>query len=231
MCRVLFILVVFSISLQTMGQKHKKFLRQGNRDYKESIFEESELQYRKSIDVNPSYNDASFNLGDALYKQEKFEDAAKSFSSLAENEIDKSDRAGSYYNLGNALLKANKPAESIEAYKSALRLDPGSMQAKYNLAYAQDLLQQQEQNKEQQDGENNKDQQQDQEQNNEDQNKQDNQDQQEQQDQKNQQEQQQMTKEDAERLLQAIASDEEAVQQKVKEAKAAKQRVKTVKNW
>ena len=38
-------------------------------------------------------------------------------------------------------------------------------------------------------------------------------------------------KENAERLLNAIANDEKEVQEKVKEAKAAKQRVKTLKNW
>ena len=40
-----------------------------------------------------------------------------------------------------------------------------------------------------------------------------------------------MSKEDAERLLNAIANDEKNVQEKVKLAKAAKERVKTLKNW
>ncbi len=234
MYKGLFIVLLFSISMQSVGQKHKKLLRQGNRDYKESVFEESELQYRKSIDVNPLYNDATFNLGNALYKQEKYEDAVESFSQLTENEIDSRDRAGSFYNLGNTLLKSNKPAESIDAYKNALRLNPDNMEAKYNLAYAQDLLQQQEENKEQQKDQDNS-------------NKQENKDQQQENNQKEKQksensddqkqgskqepQQQQMTKEDAERLLQAIAGDEEKVQEKVKKAKAAKQRVKTLKNW
>ncbi|MEE4115391.1 MAG: aerotolerance regulator BatC, partial [Marinilabiliaceae bacterium] len=43
--------------------------------------------------------------------------------------------------------------------------------------------------------------------------------------------QQEMSKEDAERLLQALAADEQQVQEKVKEAKAAKARVKVLKNW
>lgn len=40
-----------------------------------------------------------------------------------------------------------------------------------------------------------------------------------------------MSKEDAQRILNALANDEKNVQEKVKLAKAAKERVKTLKNW
>ncbi|MEZ5000364.1 MAG: hypothetical protein R2727_06850 [Bacteroidales bacterium] len=40
-----------------------------------------------------------------------------------------------------------------------------------------------------------------------------------------------MTKDDAERLLQALANEEKEVQEKVKKEKAAAMRVKTLKNW
>ncbi|MEZ5010369.1 MAG: hypothetical protein R2744_01425 [Bacteroidales bacterium] len=42
---------------------------------------------------------------------------------------------------------------------------------------------------------------------------------------------QKMTKDDAERLLQALANEEKEVQEKVKKEKAAAMRVKTLKNW
>jgi hypothetical protein len=135
---------------------------------------------------------------------------------------------------------ANKLQESIEAYKNSLKLKPENMEAKYNLAYAQDLLkkQQDQQKQQQQQNKDNKDQnkdkekkkdenkKQDQKQNNQD--KQDNKQEQKQQD---QQQQQSISKEDAERLLNAIANDEKNIQEKVKLTKAAKDRVKTLKNW
>ena len=40
---------------------------------------ESEVSYRKAIDKNKMSADAGFNLGDALYKQNKYEDAGKQF--------------------------------------------------------------------------------------------------------------------------------------------------------
>ena len=64
---------------------------------------------------------------------------------------DKIKKSAGLYNLGNSLLKANKLQESIDAYKSSLKLRPDNPEAKYNLAYAQDLLKkQQEQQKKQQ---------------------------------------------------------------------------------
>ncbi len=138
------------------------------------------------------------------------------------------------------MLKSGKLKESIEAYKNSLRLNPGNMQAKYNLAWAQDRLKEQEQQQQQQQNQQNQDQnknQQNKDQNEDKQDKQDdqkqngNQDKQDQQQQQQNDQQQAMSKEDAERLLNAIANDEKEVQEKVKEAKAAKQSVKTLKNW
>jgi hypothetical protein len=129
---------------------------------------------------------------------------------------------------------ANKVQESIDAYKGSLKLYPKSPEAKYNLAYAQDLLRQQEQQKQQQQQnqnkqDQNKDQQDKKDQNKEDQNKQDqNKDQQQQQQQPQPQE---ISKEDAERVLNALANDEKNVQEKVKLAKALKAKVRTLKNW
>ena len=226
----LFFLICFSG--QAWTQADKKFIRQGNRVYEKDKFPESEIYYRKALDKNKESGDAVFNSGDALYKQKKYEDAGKQFIESHRMNEDKNKKSSSLYNLGNSLLMANKIQESIEAYKNSLRLKPDNAEAKYNLAYAQDLLkeqQQQQQNKDNKDQ--NKDQQKkDDENKNQDQEK-DSQDKQNNDQQKDQQQQQSISKEDAERLLNAIANDEKNVQEKVKLAKAANERVKTVKNW
>lgn len=224
---LLLALLWFSGSLFAQGER--KFIRQGNREFQKEKFSESEISYRRALDKNKGSADAVFNTGDALYKQEKYEDAAKQFTESHRMNEDREKKAGSMYNLGNSFLKSGKLKESIEAYKNSLRLDPGNMEAKYNLAFAQDRLKEQEQ--QQQQNQKNQDQEQDQDQNK-DQEKEDDQKENENQDQQQPDEQQQsMSREDAERLLNAIANDEKEVQEKVKEAKAAKQRVKTLKNW
>jgi tetratricopeptide (TPR) repeat protein len=230
----LFFLICFSGP--AWAQADKKFIRQGNRVYDKDKFPESEIYYRKALDKNKESGDAVFNSGDALYRQKKYEDAGKQFIESHRMNEDKDKKSSSLYNLGNSLLMADKLQESIEAYKNSLRLKPDNPEAKYNLAYAQDLLkeQQQQQQQQQQQNKDNKDQNKDQEKKD-DENK--NQDQEknsqdkQNNDQQQDQQQQSISKEDAERLLNAIANDEKNVQEKVKLAKAAKARVKTVKNW
>jgi Ca-activated chloride channel family protein len=227
--------LLFTTSLMVYGQGEKKFIREGNGKYKESKYAESEIAYRKAIDKNKMSSDAGFNLGDALYKQKKYEDAGKLFLDNSQVEVDNRRKSNSYYNLGNSMLNNNKIQESIDAYENSLKLNPYNTEAKYNLAYAQDLLkQQQKQNQKDQNKDNNKDQKKNDKNKNQDQNKkQDNkQNEKNNQNQKqNQQQKQSISKDDAQRLLDAIANDEKNVQEKVKLAKAAKSKVRTIINW
>ena len=118
--------------------------------------------YRRAIDKNKSSADAVFNSGDALYRQKKFEDAGKQFIESHSMNEEKDKRSASMYNLGNSLLMAEKLKESIDAYKNSLKLNPGNMEAKYNLAYAQDMLRKQEEQQQQQQNKDNQDQNKDQ---------------------------------------------------------------------
>jgi len=223
------------ISIAINAQSDKKYIRQGNREYEKNKFSESEVSYRKAIDKNKGSPDAVFNVGDALYKQNKYEDAGKQFIENTNLNDDKNKKSAGFYNLANSLLKANKVKESIEAYKGSLKLRPDNNEAKYNLAYAQDLLKQQQKqqdkDKKDQNNDNNKEDKKKDQNDQNDKNKDQQNDQNNNQDQQKQQQQQGISKEDAQRLLNALANDEKNVQEKVKLAKAAKAKVRTVKNW
>jgi tetratricopeptide (TPR) repeat protein len=236
------LLVVILFSLTAYSQADKKYIRKGNREFDKEKFSESEVSYRKAIDNSRRSPDAVFNIGDALYKQQKYDEAAKHFTENINMNEEADRKAAGLYNLGNSYLQSNKLKESIEAFKGSLKLKPDNYQAKYNLAYAQDLLKKQEQQKQQnqqnQQQDQNKDKN-DQKDKNNDQNKQNQDDKKQDQDnnQKDQQQEQQkkqdqsISKEDAERLLNALANDEKNVQEKVKLAKATRERKQTVKNW
>ena len=79
-------LILFSASL--FGQAERKYIRQGNKDYDEKKFDDSELLYRKALDKDQDSYAGEFNLGDALYKQKKYEESAQNFERLAEKEKD-----------------------------------------------------------------------------------------------------------------------------------------------
>jgi Ca-activated chloride channel homolog len=238
---ILFSCVLLFFANTLKAQDDKKYIRQGNKEFDKNNYPQSEVSYRKAIGQNTNSPDAVFNIGDALYKQNKFEDAGKQFVENISMNEDRNKKSDGLYNLGNSLLKANKLPESIEAYKGSLKLRPNNKEAKYNLAYAQDLLvKQQEQQKQQQNQnkdqkkDDKKDQKDQKDQKDKNQQKDQQKDQNNNQDQKQQQQQkqeQEISKEDAERLLNALANDEKNVQEKVKLAKASKEKVRTVKNW
>jgi tetratricopeptide (TPR) repeat protein len=228
------------LSITGNAQADKKYIRKGNKQYEKGSYSESEILYRKANDKNYGSSDATFNIGDALYKQKKYEDAGKQFIENSSQVNEPGKKAASLYNLGNSLLEANKLQESIEAYKNALKIDPSNKEAKYNLGYAQNLLkqqqQQQQQKQQQQNNQKNQDKDQQQKSDKDNQNKNDQQQNQDQDKDKQQQQQQEnqqagMSKEDAERLLNALANDEKNVQEKVKREKAAQSRSRTLKNW
>ncbi len=233
--------LIFILPVLVHGQAERKYVRQGNKQYKEEVFDESEILYRKALEKEQQSYSGEFNLGDAMYKQEKFEDAARSFNKLAENQTDPIKLGELYHNLGNSFLKANQLEASIEAYKQSLRNNPADNETRHNLAYAQQMQQQQQDQKDQDQNQDKQDQDQDQDKQDQDQDKQDqNQDQQDQQqdqqdqnqDQQDQQQQQpQISREDAQRMLQALQQDEQDLLEKLKKQKAQARKVKVLKDW
>ena len=202
------------VSVNAQQKTDRDYLRSGNKLYNDSLFIKAEVDYRKALDINPKSTDAMFNLGNALLMQQKVKEAMEQYESVSKVEKDKSKLAEIYHNMGVILQSAKQYPQCIEAYKESLRNNPKDNETRYNLALAQKMLKDQQQNQQNQDQQ----QQQDQKEDKQDQNK----DQQEQ-DQKNQQQQQQqqqnkneMSKENAQQLLNAVMQDEKNVQEKVK---------------
>ena len=212
---IISLLLLGGISVHAQQKTDRDYLRSGNKLYNDSLFIKAEVDYRKALDINPKSTDAMFNLGNALLMQQKVKEAMEQYESVSKVEKDKSKLAEIYHNMGVILQSAKQYPQCIEAYKESLRNNPKDDETRYNLALAQKMLKDQQQNQQ------NQDQQQQQQEQKEDKQEQ-NQDQQEQ-DQKNQQQQQQqqqnkneMSKENAQKLLNAVMQDEKNVQDKVK---------------
>lgn len=159
---ILLLIGILVFVLPSAAQKERKLIREGNGLYDKQEFEKAEVEYRKAIDKKAESYEAAFNLGDALYKQKKYDEALRQFSALAEQEKDKERLGELYHNIGNTLLSMQKTGESIEAYKESLRNRPASEETKYNLEFARRKQQQEQQDKDNkdkdnQDNKNNKD--------------------------------------------------------------------------
>jgi tetratricopeptide (TPR) repeat protein len=242
----LLLLIAAGVSAQKAERQN---IRKGNKQYDKENYTQAEIDYRKSQEVNPNSPWAAFNLGNALYRQQKFEDAAKQYGIASQNcNGDKQFMSESLYNTGNIFMAGQDYAKAVEAYKQSLRINPADNEARYNLALAQKLLkdQQQQQQSQDQDQDQNQDQQQQQQDQKQDQNKdqnkdqnQDKQDQNQQQQPQNQDQQQQqqpqsdkISKEMAEQILNAMNQDEKETQEKVKRQQMQQmQRRKVDKEW
>ncbi|MCB0560556.1 MAG: tetratricopeptide repeat protein [Lewinellaceae bacterium] len=230
-------LLLATLCLQ--AQSAHRQLRQGNEAYEEQDYKAAEEHYRKSL-VERSTAKGSYNLGNAIYQQGRYEESIRRFEHAAEVSKNDDEKASAFHNLGNAYLQGQKWEKAIEAYKNSLRLRPGDQSTKYNLAMAQQLFRQEqerEQQQQQQQEKGEQDQQQQQQQSGQSQGEQDQQDQQQQsqgeQDQQQQQQQQNaqqdqeqggkpqeggqaLSQEEAQRLLEIIQEEELRVLEKMK---------------
>jgi len=212
---ILLTMVLLCCTTVVFGQKSERdYMRSGNKLYNDSLFVKAEVDYRKALELNPKSTDAMYNLGNALLMQNKAKEAMEQFDAVTRIEKDKGKLARAYHNMGVILQSSKQYPQCIEAYKQSLRNNPHDDETRYNLALAQKMLkdQQQQQNQDKQ-----QEQKQDQKQDDQkDQNKDQNEDQKKRPQQNQQQNKNEMSKENAEQLLNAVMQDEKNVQDKVK---------------
>jgi Ca-activated chloride channel family protein len=103
----------------TPDQQGQRALQENNNETAATLFE------------NPDW------AATAAYRNEDFEQATQQFS--------KTDSTDSWYNRGNALAKAGKLDDAIEAYEKSLELQPDQTDAIENLELLKKLKEQQEQ--------------------------------------------------------------------------------------
>ena len=209
------------------AQTDRQYIRQGNKLFRSGDYPNAEVSYRKAIEKNPKNPQAVFNLGNALMAQKKDSAAVMQFDSATKLETNPLRKAKAYHNVGVICQSHKMYGEAIEAYKSALRLNPADDETRYNLVLCKHQQKKQQQNQ-QQNQQGNNDQKQD------DKKDQQNKDQQkDKQEDKKQQEQPkpQMSKENAEQLLNAAIQNEKQTQDKLNKAQQQPQRRTTLKNW
>lgn len=253
---LLFVLCLLSF-IPSYSQSERSLVRRGNRDIEKERYHDAEIKYRKALEENRLMEEAGFNLGNSLYLQDKYQEADSQYFDIASRAKNDSLKEASYYNLGNSFYKSEQYDGAVQAYKQALRINPDDEDARYNLAMAQKKLKdsegqnggqnqdQQNQNQQNQNQQNQNQQnqnQQNQNQQNQQQQNQDEQQGQEQQQQQGQQDEQQdgeqqeaqqmnISKDDAERMLEALKNNEQKTLQKVQESKTKGQKVKIDKDW
>ena len=126
---VLFISVV-------RAQESDRLIRRGNDFYRQQQYKEAGLVYAEVLTHDPDNATAKFNQANALYRQNKPDEAIRVLNDLSFKTTDPAVKAKAFYNKAAILSAQKKLEESIEAYKDALRQDPGDKDARENLQKA-----------------------------------------------------------------------------------------------
>lgn len=238
MRKVIYILLLVVMALPAMAQRYpeRRQVRKGNRAYEKGRYEEATGRYRRALEAAPESWEGRYNLASALYRTEQYDNAVEMLNLAAQDTLRTPiERSEAYYNLGNVHFSRQKLAESLDAFRSALRLNPDDEDAKFNFIYVKRLMQNQENEQNQDNQENREDQQ-----NQENQEEQQNRDNQENSDQQNPDQEEQnaedrpqegeeegnpqpaegsLSEEEQERLLEAIQAQEDATQERLKEGR------------
>ncbi len=251
-------ILLASIQVIPMGNA-KKHGRNGNDSLKQGQYEGAAYAYQEGLssyestqEVNETYYGLQNNLGIALHQKGDFEGARNAFGeALAHAPHDRA-KSTPAYNAGNNAFKNQQLEEALAHYREALLADPDNEDAKYNFEFVSRQLQEQqnqqqsENNDQEQEEEQNQQQDQDdqpsesdqeqdenQEENPQEQEEQSQQEQQEeQQEQEPQQEQQReapLTREQAERILEALENEEEELLREMQKMEGRPRRV--AKDW
>jgi hypothetical protein len=140
--RYLILTSIFLISFLAKAQEKEKdnHLPKGNDSFAEKKYDDAEAEYRISESKNPKKSIASYNLGNAIYRQNQSGEAKYHYAKALKNAKTRTEKHQAFHNIGNTLMKDKDYGGAVEAYKNALRNNPADEETRYNYALAKKML-------------------------------------------------------------------------------------------
>jgi tetratricopeptide (TPR) repeat protein len=135
----IYLLLLF-FTFAANAQEKDNVLPKANEEYVAKNFVESEANYRISKSKFPNRTVASYNLGNAIYKQKQFSESKFAYANALKNLKTRPQKHKAYHNLGNVFMKEKDYTQAVEAYKNALRNNPEDEESRYNYALAKKML-------------------------------------------------------------------------------------------
>lgn len=134
LAQILLLIITNNLLAQTNTAQD---INAGNQLYQSTNYAGAEELYNKVEATDKHALVALYNKANALYKQNKKEEALQLYNQLiADANIKPELLAKVHYNKGVIFSGSQKLPQSIEAYKQALRLDPADTKARENLQKA-----------------------------------------------------------------------------------------------
>lgn len=95
-------------------KSYREHLRSGNKLYADSLYDKAEVEYRKAVEIDPNGSEALYNLGNALLRQEKAQEAMDQFTMAAKRTTDKKNLAEVHHNMGVICQASKDYANAVE---------------------------------------------------------------------------------------------------------------------
>jgi Ca-activated chloride channel family protein len=141
---IFFLLASFYGSAQDEAQlsMSNNYIFEGN-SIVDDDFIEAEKKYRLGVSAKQNNVVGSYNLGNAYYRSELYDEAMLRHLEAIKNSVSKLEKHNAYHNIGNTLMQQKRCQEAVSAYKDALRNNPTDNETRYNLALAQECAKEQ----------------------------------------------------------------------------------------
>ncbi len=180
------------------AQQNNRQIVKGNEYYRAGKYDKAIDEYRKVLERNPDNSLVTYNLANALYRQQKFAEAEELYARNEKLTKDAAMLNKVYYNKGLTHTRKKELEKSIAAYKQALIYDQNDADARHNLQKALRELKKQNQQENKKDPKENKDKQES----------------------KPNQQKSKLNKKQVEQLLKALQQQEQEVQKKYQQSKS-----------
>lgn len=144
---IAYIFTFFGFFYSFAQESYKTLIYEGNQQFEKGNYEGSSSKFMGAVKQNPKDFAAHYNLGNALYKQKKYDEAKAEYEKASALAQTKADKTAALYNQGNVYMQSENPQKAAELYKQALKYDPynETVRKNYEIAMLKDKENQQQQ--------------------------------------------------------------------------------------
>jgi len=137
--KILFLSLIFAFSFSNIlfGQKnYKTLVYEGNQKFNGKDYDGASSRYMEAVKSDEKEFTAHYNLGNALYKSKKYDEAKAEFEKAQSLSKTIPDKAAALHNLGNTYMQMNQPEKAADYYKQSLKQDPYNEATRKNFEIA-----------------------------------------------------------------------------------------------
>lgn len=135
-------------------ENYRTLVYEGNQKFNGKNYDAASSKYMEAIKSDEKDFAAHYNLGNALYKSKKYDEAKAEFEKAQKLSQTLPDKAAALHNLGNTYMQTNNPGKAAEYFKQSLKQDPynEATRKNYEIAKLKEKEQKKKENKKDESG-------------------------------------------------------------------------------